>query len=255
MKFKNSKIITAFIAVMLCVAAFSFAVSANTDNDKTALNVNDSVESKTPLSTKGNMTVVDDVHQVTDTTDKNAVEDKQFITVETKNGNIFYIIIDRSGNTENVYFLNAVDETDLFALMGEEEKAEVTPVCTCSDKCELGDVDENCEVCSKDKDKCTGVEKAKPEATTETEQKPQKKSNPFAGILILLILGACSAFYWFKIKNKKPTTKGATDPSEYEEEDEEDTEYEKDPEEEVETEDEPENYDSDEDTDESEDEE
>lgn len=46
-------------------------------------------------------------------------------TVATRDGSIFYIIVDKSGDTENVYFLNAVDVTDLAAIIqngkGEDE--------------------------------------------------------------------------------------------------------------------------------------
>ena len=41
---------------------------------------------------------------------------KEFFTVETADGNIFYLIVDRQRNAENVYFLNAVTEDDLKSL-------------------------------------------------------------------------------------------------------------------------------------------
>ena len=70
------------------------------------------VESKAPsLTPDGNMTLVDDY----------VIGDTQYITVQTKDGNYFYIIIDRNGDTENVHFLNKVDEEDLLPLIGEDQ--------------------------------------------------------------------------------------------------------------------------------------
>ena len=147
MKFKT---ILITLAVVFGMTAFSFPVYANVPKNE-EVSVNDSVESKTPLTPGGNLTVIDDVHQ---TNDKDEVEDKQFVTVQSKNGNTFYIIIDRSGDQENVYFLNAVDEADLMALMEDEQKAAVTATCNCTTKCEIGSINADCAVCSRNKDGC-----------------------------------------------------------------------------------------------------
>ena len=49
---------------------------------------------------------------------ENATEEdgKEFYTIMTPDENVFYLIIDRQRNTENVYFLNAVTEADLLPL-------------------------------------------------------------------------------------------------------------------------------------------
>lgn len=216
MKFKTVLIT---IAALLCMAAFSLPVSANADvSDSDELSVNDSVESYTPLTPSGTLTVIDDVHQLND---EDTIEDKQFITVQSKNGNTFYIIIDRSGTAENVYFLNAVDEADLLALIDDETTVQTTAsVCICTDKCELGSVNADCSVCSVNKDNCLGTASELTETTEdETSETSQSSSSSLIILIVFALIGAGGAFYWFKIRNKKSSTKGATDPQELFEDD------------------------------------
>ena len=60
-----------------------------------------------------------------------AATNKQFITLQSKNGSTFYLVIDydkpidEAAEMYETYFLNLVDERDLLALLSDEEKEEL----------------------------------------------------------------------------------------------------------------------------------
>ncbi len=162
-----------------------------------------------PLTPEGNATLVDDYYG-----------DKQFITVTTKAGNYFYILIDRANEDKEtaVHFLNQVDEADLMALL-EDGQAEKKPaVCTCGEKCQAGAVNTACPVCAVNMRECAG--KA---PVVEPEPEPEKKSGGGALVLILLLaaLGGGGAFAYIKFIKPKQDAKVSADPDDYEFEDEE----------------------------------
>ena len=169
----------------------------------------------------GNMTLIDDFLQIEVPGDEETEQvEKQFITVQSKNGNTFYIVIDRNGETENVYFLNLVDEADLMALMESEEGETEAPTCSCTDKCVIGAINTNCEICRTNMSECTGKEpvvEPEPEQPTEPVEEPdEKKSANFLPLIIVLIAGAGGfAVYWFKFRKPKAKTSGNTDLDDY----------------------------------------
>lgn len=136
-------------------------------------------------------------------------DDKQFYTITTEAGNVFYLIIDGKRDDNNVYFLNGVTEDDLMALAEKSEGSVSTipdaEVCTCTEKCEAGEVDTVCPVCKNDRKGCTGKEKpAETEEAAQTEQ--PKKDNGSAGTIIFLIvalLAAGGVGYYVKIVRPK----------------------------------------------------
>ena len=137
-----------------------------------------------PLTPEGNLTLVDDFSG-------EQASDKQFITVVTKSGNYFYLVIDRAGDKENVHFLNLVDEADLLAIIEKDNKQTATPA---------------------------PVEPA-PEVITTPEPlpTPQEKSNNTTGLLIMTLVIAAiggGAFYYFKVLKPKQGVKSVAGTSE-----------------------------------------
>ena len=168
------------------------------------------------LTPDGNLSLIDDIGSSTRS-------GKQFITVETRNGNVFYLIIDRDDEgEETVHFLNQVDEADLLSLMGDDAPAAETPaVCNCKEKCVAGAVNTNCPVCKNNLSECSGKEVvAEPEP--EAEQPEKKSSGGLLVIVLLLALAGGAAFAYVKfIKLNRSGVKVSADPDEYDFEDEE----------------------------------
>ena len=138
------------------------------------------------LTPEGNFTLVDDVGHT-------STKGKQFVTLVSKNGNYFYLIIDRDdkGNS-TVHFLNQVDEMDLMALMNEEDAEKL--------KAEIAEKEE----ASKPKEETTVKEE--PPVVEEKEEKPVNLL-PFVVVVIVLAGGGIFAFIKFKDKKKKEETK------------------------------------------------
>ncbi len=150
----NKKILrtlTALCAALMLSGGFSVTAFAQTPEGEDDTNdsgvVYEEPQKEEPLTPDGNATLVDDFGG-----------NKQLITVTTKNGNYFYILIDRDDEGENtVHFLNQVDEADLLALM-EDGSTEAAPptVCSCTDKCKAGKVNVSCPVCKDNMTACSG---------------------------------------------------------------------------------------------------
>lgn len=158
-------------------------------------------ESEAPTIPSGNATVIEDVNA--------SVVDRQFLTIQSKNGNTFYLVVDKdSKGNENVYFMNLVDEYDLMAFaedipenvqaaMDAENGNEPTEPAT----------DEN----------GNPIETPTDENGEPVENKADEKTDSSGGgnglliIVGVLALGGGGAFYYFKVYKNKPKTPKQSD--------------------------------------------
>lgn len=149
----------------------------------------------------GSASVLDEAQETAD--------DKQFYTITTEAGNVFYLIIDGKRDSQNVYFLNGVTEADLMALAEKgDDSMSVIPAgdaCACTEKCEAGKVKTDCPVCKNDLTGCVGKE-AKPSELEQPEPEQPKKDTGNIGTIIFVIIALLAVGgigYYVKIVRPK----------------------------------------------------
>ena len=209
---KIKKLSTLLVSAVLCagVAAPAFAFEGEAapveqpilpESVENVVTITD--ETSGALTPEGNLTLVDDYY-----TNYSDGSGQQFITLVSKSGNTFYLVIDRNAKgQQTVHFMNLVDEADLLALMEEEDADAYTA--------------EKEATAQAEQDKLKAEEEAKKaaeEAAASGEEQPKenkvtKIASGFLGVVVLIALAAGGGFYAFaKQKQKKQAEKEALDP-------------------------------------------
>ena len=213
------KMVNKFCALMLSVAlcagmaapAFAYGgepveeveqpVLTSTTDEENVVTVTD--EETGALTPEGNLTLVDDYH-----TDYSDGSGQQFITLVSKSGATFYLVIDRNAKgQQTVHFMNLVDEADLLALMEEDAADAYTAEKEAAAQAELDRLKAEEE-----------AKKAAEEAAASGSEQPKgnkitKYAATFLGVLALVGLAAGGGIYAFmKQKQKKQAEKEALDP-------------------------------------------
>ena len=159
-------------------------------------------ETSGALTPEGNLTLVDDYH-----TDYSDGSGQQFITLVSKSGATFYLVIDRNAKgQQTVHFMNLVDEADLLALMEEDAADAYTAEKEAAAQAEQDRLKSEEEAKKAAEEAASGEEQPK-------ENKVTKIASGFLGVVVLIALAAGGGFYAFtKQKQKKQAEKEALDP-------------------------------------------
>ena len=190
-------------AVFTAVFALS-GITAFAQGNDNSVQTETIIEDNRTLTPKGNAQLVDDVSDN---------ENLQFITVTARDGNVFYFVIDKGAQSENVYFLNTVDESDLEALV---EKSDKKPTATAKPE----QTENTAETDSTENDT-----KDKKDKTEKSEQPEQNRQKNNSGLFIILALAAAAGVggYYYKVILPKKKLEQADDLDDFDFED-EDTE-------------------------------
>ena len=158
-------------------------------------------ETSGALTPEGNLTLVDDYH-----TSYSDGSGQQFITLVSKSGNTFYLVIDRNAKgQQTVHFMNLVDEADLLALMEEEEADAYTAEKEAAAKAEQDRL--------KAEEEAKKVAEEAATAEPPKENKVTKYAGAFLGVVALIALAAGGGFYFYRQQmQKKKAEKEALDP-------------------------------------------
>ena len=173
-------------------------VLTSTTDEEEAVTVTD--EETGALTPEGNLTLVDDYH-----TNYSDGSGQQFITLVSKSGNAFYLVIDRNAKgQQTVHFMNLVDEADLLTLMEEEDADAYTAEKEAAEQDKLK---------AEEEAKKAAEEAAASGTEQPKENKVTKIASGFLGVVVLTALAAGGGFYAFaKRKQKKQAEKEALDP-------------------------------------------
>lgn len=204
MKFKQfgALLLSAVLCIGMATPAFAYGGEPVEEAEQPVL-TSTTDEENGALTPEGNLTLVDDYH-----TSYSDGSGQQFITLVSKSGNTFYLVIDRNAKGENtVHFMNLVDEADLLSLMEEEDTDAYT-----TEKEAAAQAEQERKQAEEEAKKAA-EEAAASGAEQPKENKITKYAAAFLSVLALVGLTAGGGIYTFmKQKQKKQAEKEALDP-------------------------------------------